>query len=533
MRPPVRIHNFVAHNTTVNCLRIGPQSGRVMVTGGDDSKVNVWAIGKTSPILSLQGHASPVTCAAMDWPEEIVVAGASSGTVKLWDLEHAKDNTVKIWDVRRKGCIQTYQGHQDDVKVMRITPDGRWIATGGKDSSLKIWDMTAGKLLKSFSDHTAPVISLAFSPYEFLLATLCADKTLRLYDLQTFECISSTDKLSGKPYIVDFHPSGEHIVTVCVNSMQLWTWEPMVCTEVVNTDWYNIVDIKIVPEEEQFLGGSLDQNFVSVWGCDLRTKAAEDLSDVARVSDASTHGFNDLDGSPHHVSQTYEVPQSSDVFSSVSALKNEFNGLSLRPQSRDSRDAPFNSTPKSAARKESLVPVSNGDRPVNLDIAKFLPGTQGKKAQYSSSMTVEFDHQQGATYRTETDVIDAMLARHTSMVMILKNRLRNIRDVRSAWDEPGQGVRKAVQTMIQLGDMAVVVDVLRLLTLKPKLLTLEICAMLLPVLNDLLADVYEDYIVTACHTIRILLRSFSNVIMSTVEAAGRTTYGVDISGEER
>ncbi|KAH8020176.1 hypothetical protein HPB51_025337 [Rhipicephalus microplus] len=42
---------FVAHGSTVKCLAIGHKSGRVMVTGGEDNKVNLWAIGKTNCIM--------------------------------------------------------------------------------------------------------------------------------------------------------------------------------------------------------------------------------------------------------------------------------------------------------------------------------------------------------------------------------------------------------------------------------------------------------------------------------------------------
>jgi hypothetical protein len=41
----------VAHADAVNCLRIGRKSSGVLVTGGDDRKVNVWAIGKPNAIL--------------------------------------------------------------------------------------------------------------------------------------------------------------------------------------------------------------------------------------------------------------------------------------------------------------------------------------------------------------------------------------------------------------------------------------------------------------------------------------------------
>lgn len=35
----------------MNALRIGRKSGRVIVTGGEDRKVNVWAVGKTGAIM--------------------------------------------------------------------------------------------------------------------------------------------------------------------------------------------------------------------------------------------------------------------------------------------------------------------------------------------------------------------------------------------------------------------------------------------------------------------------------------------------
>lgn len=81
---------FAAHEGGVNCLKIGRKSSGVLVTGGDDRKVNVWAIGKPSAILSLSGHQSGVECVSFDASEEVVAAGGQNGTVKLWDLNAAK-----------------------------------------------------------------------------------------------------------------------------------------------------------------------------------------------------------------------------------------------------------------------------------------------------------------------------------------------------------------------------------------------------------------------------------------------------------
>ena len=47
---------FVAHGASVNCLALGHKSGRVLVTGGDDKKVNLWAVGKPNCIMVSKPH---------------------------------------------------------------------------------------------------------------------------------------------------------------------------------------------------------------------------------------------------------------------------------------------------------------------------------------------------------------------------------------------------------------------------------------------------------------------------------------------
>ena len=50
-----KLQEFVAHGADVNCLALGHKSGRVLVTGGEDKKVNLWAVGKPNCIMSLSG----------------------------------------------------------------------------------------------------------------------------------------------------------------------------------------------------------------------------------------------------------------------------------------------------------------------------------------------------------------------------------------------------------------------------------------------------------------------------------------------
>ena len=119
--PPkaVKLQEFLAHDGEVTSLYIGRKSAGVLVTGGDDRKVrsslqkykldfdspppsatpslpplprlppsralqvNVWLLGKPQPLLSLSGHASPISCVSFDRAEENVAAGSLAGTVKV------------------------------------------------------------------------------------------------------------------------------------------------------------------------------------------------------------------------------------------------------------------------------------------------------------------------------------------------------------------------------------------------------------------------------------------------------------------
>ncbi|TPX60014.1 hypothetical protein PhCBS80983_g02077 [Powellomyces hirtus] len=652
-----KIHDFVAHDAPATCLKIGGKSARVMVTGGEDRKVNLWAIGKTAPILSLAGHASAIECVTLDYPEEIVVAGSSSGTLKLWDLEHAKvirtlaghksgarcvefhpfgeffasgsvDSTVKIWDVRRKGCIQTYTGHHEGVSVLRITPDGRWIATGGGDGTVKIWDMTAGKLLHTYSDHTAPVTSVAFNPSEFMMVSAGADNVLRFYDLQSFDCISASPASTGRPQVLQFDPEGQELYVGYSDSLQIWTWEPAECHDIINVNWPNITDMRIMLEDGQVLAGALDQNFVSMWGVDITPRLSPtDRKPPARSypSHANTSSEPDIgrlhiaDNStssrtstprtsitdPHDgmgskfvrqqssierrdppppiqpnvsgrtpsigksTSSAYMVPEPSEprilgrsgsgnfdrgdepyhggARSSVSSnhsraptpMRNFEEQLYQSPQQQQQeQQQQQQQQPQQQHQQQqhqqqqqrsanSFVPAGNGERPLDLDLAKFIQNSQRRLQPLPLSPTSP-----GAPPPTsDQDIMDSVLFRHASVASILHSRLASIRMVRQVWDE--NNVKHAIESLQALKDSAVLVDILRIINLKPKLLTLDTALLMLPMLHEVFFEVYEDYIVTACTTLRLLVKSFSHVILSGLDADSLSSPGVDISREDR
>ena len=266
-----------------------------MVTGGEDKRVNLFAVGKPSAILSMAGHQSAVECVTFDSNEEVVVAGAAGGTLKLWDLEQAKavrtlvghrsncqsvdfhpfgeffasgslDTNLKVWDVRRKGCIHTYKGHDRGVGVCKFSPDGKWVVSGGQDGRTRLWDLAAGRCLKEFAPHDGAVTSVEFHPNELLLATGSADRVVKLWDLETFEQVDECVEATGIKAL-RFAPDGSALLTGTGEFLKTWRWEPAQCHDAVDVSWKNLKDLSV--HNNKLLGASISNSFVGVWVVDL------------------------------------------------------------------------------------------------------------------------------------------------------------------------------------------------------------------------------------------------------------------------
>jgi katanin p80 WD40 repeat-containing subunit B1 len=122
---PQKLQEFVAHTSSVNCVRFGRKSGLVFATGGDDRKVNLWRVGKPTNILSLAGHTTPVECVAFCPDEESVVAGSQAGSIRLFELGEGK-------------TARTLAGHRSNCVCADFHPYGKFLASGGVDTQVKV-----------------------------------------------------------------------------------------------------------------------------------------------------------------------------------------------------------------------------------------------------------------------------------------------------------------------------------------------------------------------------------------------------------
>lgn len=87
--------------------------------------------------MKLKGHMTQCTCLAEGYN--------GTGTILVTGSE---DTNVKVWDLRMKSnqCIFSFKEHQGAVLTVQLSPDSKWVASGGVDGALKIWDISTGRV---------------------------------------------------------------------------------------------------------------------------------------------------------------------------------------------------------------------------------------------------------------------------------------------------------------------------------------------------------------------------------------------------
>ncbi|XP_062869163.1 katanin p80 WD40 repeat-containing subunit B1 [Trichomycterus rosablanca] len=302
-----KLQDMVAHPSNVSSLALGKSSSRLLATGGEDCRVNIWAVNKSNCIMSLTGHTSPVECVHFSTSEEQVVAGSQSGSLRVWDLEAVKilrtlighkanvcsvdfhpfgeylasgsvDTNIKLWDVRRKGCVFRYKGHTQAIRCLAFSPDGKWLASASDDSTVKLWDLTAGKMITEFTAHTSAVNVVQFHPNEYLLASGSIDRTIKLWDLEKFKIIGSSESDTPARCVL-FSPDGSCLYSGSDDMLRVYGWEPDRCFDMVHVGWGKVTDFAIC--SNQMVGVSCNQMNVSLYVVDLeRVKKPGSVSQV-------------------------------------------------------------------------------------------------------------------------------------------------------------------------------------------------------------------------------------------------------------
>ncbi|XP_043067265.1 katanin p80 WD40 repeat-containing subunit B1 [Drosophila bipectinata] len=288
-----KIYDIKAHDGRVTSLDLG-ETGRVLVTGGEDRNVNLWAIGQNECFMSLTGHNRSIDCVRFAYKDNFVYSADDIGIIRRWDLNAQKiystlnghmksvrtldfnpsgeyvvsgsnDTTVRLWDVQNENnCIKVCRGHISHVNSVKFSPDGLWIASAGLEGSIIIWDIRKSKQIMEFlAEPPARAITcIQFHPFEFLLAAGRVDGTVSIYDLEHQQLVSQTLQFGDCIKCITFSEDGECLFVGSASGISVIGWEPDRELDHIKSIWTSLGDMKVV--NNKLITGCHEEDTVSV-----------------------------------------------------------------------------------------------------------------------------------------------------------------------------------------------------------------------------------------------------------------------------
>lgn len=82
----------------------------------------------------------------------------------------------------RANSLELVYKHQDPVKAVAYSPDGKLAASGDQAGEVHIWEGATGKTINKYSDHHAPLSSISWSSDGKTLVTVSDDGTMFIWD---------------------------------------------------------------------------------------------------------------------------------------------------------------------------------------------------------------------------------------------------------------------------------------------------------------------------------------------------------------
>ncbi|KNE72805.1 hypothetical protein AMAG_16913 [Allomyces macrogynus ATCC 38327] len=162
-----------------------------------------------------------------------------------------------------------------------------------------------------------------------------------------------------------------------------------------------------------------------------------------------------------------------------------------------------------------------GTAPLHLDLNSFARGITAITSGDAISPT-----------GTGVLAPEQLSAAHGAVSGMLSQRLRHLRHVRARWTTSGRPM-PALEYAAHVASPAVYVDVLKALRMQPRVYSLDVCVKVLPWVAELMFQPYEDYLMVACTTVKLVLTNFAQLILDTLSAFPARGAGLDLTREER
>lgn len=196
---------------------------KLLLAGTTAGNIHIIDLDKKEEIKILQHHTEPVfdikyslntncfytaggdgnfAVCSLDTLSLIKIKKLSTQKVRSIDFNYTTseiavacgDCNILIFDLYTLAEKKSFIAHQLAANVVRYSPDGTFLLTGGRDAYLNIWQAANYELVKSIPAHNWAIYDIVYNPDASLFATASRDKTIKIWDVKTFQILKRIRK---------------------------------------------------------------------------------------------------------------------------------------------------------------------------------------------------------------------------------------------------------------------------------------------------------------------------------------------------
>ncbi|XP_057553944.1 chromatin assembly factor 1 subunit B [Hippopotamus amphibius kiboko] len=184
-----------------------------LASAGVDTAVRIWKVEKGPDgkaivefLSNLARHTKAVNVVRFSPNGEMLASGGDDAVILLWKVNDNKepeqiafqDEDEAHLNKENWTVVKTLRGHLEDVYDICWATDGNLMASASVDNTAIIWDVSKGQKLSIFNEHKSYVQGVTWDPLGQYVATLSCDRILRVYSTQKKRVAFNVSKmLSG------------------------------------------------------------------------------------------------------------------------------------------------------------------------------------------------------------------------------------------------------------------------------------------------------------------------------------------------
>ena len=177
------------------------------------------------------------------------------------------DGKIRVWDLATPSRPRTLPGHRDLVKAIAFSKDGKTLASSGLDRAAKVWDVQTGREMVIFREERNQAHAVAFSPNEPTLAIGLTNGAIKICRVDTKSCRNIPGRLGGVMGIA-YTPNGDAIASGSVdNTIRLWSVRQRDFGALIRTftgHRLSILSLALSPDGQTLVSSSEDST-IKVW----------------------------------------------------------------------------------------------------------------------------------------------------------------------------------------------------------------------------------------------------------------------------